>query len=362
MTDSIGKKLPTFEQMSLKNGQHIKTEAASYAWVNMDDSKTAKLGQLTDVDISQQKDDLEIRLNAGDLLVHVAKKIDKNATVKIRTGGTVTGITGTDPQIKLNENGEVEATFLTGRGNMAVSDAISGERRSFPIAAGQTAVMWTDRSAGGGERIIVYFRSTTEADITSSTMKELQADPQFAQAVQSENPDLDVLGLVANADAVTAGEEQNAKQKSDEVASGIRSDNKTVNNQNQETKEAERKAAEEAKRKHSDDDDDDEDEDTACEHEWSFNLAPNNLGNIGSVILLYVTDRNQSPDSDPIAVQLTGNNDDPVLRGSVEALAKCEKCGTSQTFTVQISVDQQSRRYTFSNTQCGYSTTGLVPG
>ncbi len=360
VTDSIGKKLPSFEQMTLKNGQHVKTDVASYAWINMDDSKTAKVGQKSDVDISQQKEDLEIRLNSGDVLVNVTKKIAKTATVKIRTGTTVTGITGTTPLARVRSNNDVTISMLDGIGNLAMTNSAWGETRTLTLRAGQSADISTIQSADGRSTTTVSIRQTRAEDFTTSAIQEIAADSDFAQKIQNANPGVDIPGLIANADNLATVEEQNVKQQDDQIASGLQSDQRTVNNSVQQTKDDDNKAAEEANKKHSDDDD--EDEDTACEHEWSFNLVPNNLDSISSVILLYVIDHNQSLDSDPIAVQLTGNNDDPVLRGSAEALAKCGKCGTSQTFTVQISVDLQSRRYTFSNTQCGYSTTGLVSG
>ncbi|MBE5846385.1 MAG: hypothetical protein E7300_01765 [Lachnospiraceae bacterium] len=357
VTDSIGKKLPSFEQMTLKNGQHVKTDVASYAWINMDDSKTAKVGQKSDVDISQQKEDLEIRLNSGDVLVNVTKKITKTATVKIRTGTTVTGITGTVDQIVLTPTGTVKNSLLSGNCNMKITDLVTGEQLTIPVKAGQTVV----QEKTGDGNVTVSVRPTTEADITSSTVDELNKDPKLAQEVQNGNQNLDVPGLIANADNIKATEEQNIKQQDDQVASGLKADQQTVNNSVQQTKDDDKKAAEEANRKHSDDDDEDEDEEV-CEHNWTFRVSVSYFAHTsGDQYVLYTRDANNS-DSEQTVTLMDTDHDAQRLHSSLSAIGVCSKCRESRQFTLNIDIDREGSAYTLSNSDIGYSVDGIVMG
>ncbi len=363
VTDSIGKKLPTFAEMNLKNGQHVKTDVASYAWINMDDSKTAKVGQKSDVDISQQKDDLEIRLNSGDVLVNVTKKIAKTATVKIRTGTTVTGITGTVDQIVLTPNGTVENSLLSGNCNMKITDLGTGEQITIPVKSGQTVV----QEKTGDGNITVSVRPTTEADITSSTVDEMKKDSDLAQAVQNGNKNLDVPGLIANADNIKAADEQNIKQKDDQVASGLKLDQQTVNNSVQQTKDDDKKAAEEANKKHDDDDDDDDDKGPACEHAWTFRLefGPANMGTSSDEIYLTFNDYNMRDADNQNNGQgtIVFHDDDPEaerMHSTFTALGVCSKCGDSKEFTLDIKMDREFNEYEVYKTSINFDESGFV--
>ena len=274
VTDSIGKKLPTFVEMNLKNGQHVKTEAASYAWINMDDSKTAKVDQQSDVDISQQNEDLEIRLNSGDVLINITKKVSKSATVKVRSGNSVTGITGTVVLAKSVDEDQTQYVWLEGSGTCSVVNSVSGEHMTVQAKAGDSVNVRTTQPTGDAPSLQVTKSGLTAEDITGGTAQELRDDPALAGRVQAANPGLDVQQIAQDADQIEALQAGVLQARQEDVDQGLNSDKNTVNNQVQQTKEEERKAAEEANKKHDDDDDDDESSQSGHTHVWGEHLIP----------------------------------------------------------------------------------------
>gem|GEM_PF-1354831 len=259
VTDSIGKKLPSFEQMNLKNGQHVKTDIASFAWINMDDSKTAKLGQQSDVDISQQNEDLEIRLHSGDVLINVTKKVAKNATVKVRSGNSVTGITGSLIWAELIDENHARYGWLEHGGKTTVKNTITGEQMTIDANAGEVIDVTTGQSAGNASTLQVSKHDATAGDIPVSVALEARDDENFAGRVMAANPNLPLQDVAQNADAMQAAEEGRLQSQQNSLNQSLKSDNNAVNATVQQTKDDDKKAAEEANKDHSDHDDDDDD-------------------------------------------------------------------------------------------------------
>ncbi|MBE5846102.1 MAG: hypothetical protein E7300_00275 [Lachnospiraceae bacterium] len=199
VTNGVGKKLPAFAEMKLSNGYHIDTARASYAWINLDDAKTAKMNECSNVDISEQNDDLELRLNSGDILVSVTEKIPRNATMKIRTGTTVTGITGTLVGFSVIDENHSRALMLEGSAESRITDPIFGQTKTATLRSGQVADFYTYGTSHEGDKCDIVIRALTHEDISGYIAMEIARDPSMALRIKAANLGLDVDAIVQNA-------------------------------------------------------------------------------------------------------------------------------------------------------------------
>ena len=101
VANNSGKSLSLIQNMSLYNGYQVATEAASYAWINLDDTKLTKLDEVSDMEIRSKGKELELLLNSGNLYFNVTAPLAADETLNIRTSSMVMGIRGTARWVKV---------------------------------------------------------------------------------------------------------------------------------------------------------------------------------------------------------------------------------------------------------------------
>lgn len=81
--------------MRLLNGHTLATAKASYAYINLDNSKAVKLDQNSSATLRQNGKSLELLVKDGSLFFNVSKPLTGKENMNIRTSTMVTGIRGT---------------------------------------------------------------------------------------------------------------------------------------------------------------------------------------------------------------------------------------------------------------------------
>ena len=81
--------------MRLLNGNTLKTEKYSYAYVSLDSSKAVKLDQSSAATLRQNGKELELLVKSGKLFFNVSQKLGAKESMNVRTSTMVTGIRGT---------------------------------------------------------------------------------------------------------------------------------------------------------------------------------------------------------------------------------------------------------------------------
>lgn len=81
--------------MRLLNGHTLATAKASYAYINLDNSKAVKLDQNSSATLRQNGKSLELLVKNGSLFFNVSKPLTGKENMNIRTSTMVTGIRGT---------------------------------------------------------------------------------------------------------------------------------------------------------------------------------------------------------------------------------------------------------------------------
>ncbi len=95
ITTDKGKDIAANVDTKLLNGYTIKTAAASYCFISLDDSKAIKLGQNTKVKVEKSGKKIELDVKSGEIYFDVDKKLSGNESMNIKTGNMTTGIRGT---------------------------------------------------------------------------------------------------------------------------------------------------------------------------------------------------------------------------------------------------------------------------
>ncbi len=96
-----GKDVTPSDGTKLLTGYTVKTAAASYCYISLDDAKAIKLDQNTKVKIEKSGKKIEITLKSGQLYFDVEKKLSGNESMNIKTSNLTTGIRGTSGTMQL---------------------------------------------------------------------------------------------------------------------------------------------------------------------------------------------------------------------------------------------------------------------
>ena len=91
VTDGGGESVSVWDSLRLYNGYQIETEEASYAWINLDDSKLIKEDASSDISVRKSGKKLNILLNSGNLLFDVAEPLKDDESMYIRTSTMAVG-------------------------------------------------------------------------------------------------------------------------------------------------------------------------------------------------------------------------------------------------------------------------------
>lgn len=95
VSDGAGVEVALLENLSLYSGYGVGTSQESYAWINLDDVKLAKMDQTSEIAIQKEGKNLEIEVKSGSLFFHVTEPLAEDETMEIRTSTMGVGIRGT---------------------------------------------------------------------------------------------------------------------------------------------------------------------------------------------------------------------------------------------------------------------------
>lgn len=123
------------EKLPLYSGYRLFTQAESYSWINLDDTKLAKMDKESAASV--QKEDKHLRLTAeqGSLFFHVTKPLEEDEAMDIEVGDMIVGIRGTCGWV--SATAPCSVYILEG----TVTCEIPGENLSVQVSAGEMACL-----------------------------------------------------------------------------------------------------------------------------------------------------------------------------------------------------------------------------
>ena len=151
--DEKEKEVSLVENLGLYNGYQVGTKAESYAWIDLDQVKLAKMDQESRIEIQKSEDEkeLEIFVESGGMFFDVKEPLLEDESMDIHTSNMIAGIRGTCGWIERYTDysrlglleGVVECqapdgkTVSIGAGQMAVLADGDSEIQVFPLYRNQ---------------------------------------------------------------------------------------------------------------------------------------------------------------------------------------------------------------------------------
>ena len=169
-----GNDVKPMEGMFLYNGHSVTTEEASYAYLALDETRAAKLGQFSSMEVRKEDRELSLYLCAGEMFFNVARHLEDYESMSIRTSTMVTGIRGTSGFVRAIDFLTSEIYILDGEVWVTVTDPYTGVSKSMLVSAGQmaTTAVFTEKQ-NENERVDITIRSFTEEEIPAYVIQEI---------------------------------------------------------------------------------------------------------------------------------------------------------------------------------------------
>lgn len=139
--DEKQKDLAPAADMNLYSGYQMNTKAASYAWLNLDSARLAKMDQLSALEIQKSGRDLELLLQSGSLYFNIEKPLEDDETMDIRTSSLTVGIRGTCGWVEKTQDGQVNVYILEGKVLCSVEIPGTRDRAQAEVSSGEMAMV-----------------------------------------------------------------------------------------------------------------------------------------------------------------------------------------------------------------------------
>lgn len=205
-----GNTLPTRSNMKLLNGYSVSTGLASYAYVNLDDTKAVKLDEASSATINKSGKKLELLVSSGKIFVDVTKHLDADESLNIRTPNMVTGIRGTALEVNCVSPNTTEIKLLEGSTVATVTDPVTGKTQEVEIRAGEKVTI--SAPIDGGAAPAVNKNALTNADISGFAGEAIAASQALKDRINSAGTNLDA-DKIAESAPEKKQQEQSAKRE-----------------------------------------------------------------------------------------------------------------------------------------------------
>lgn len=212
------KSLTCRDGMKLLSGYSLSTNAASYAYVSLDENKAVKLDGLSTATIKQKGKKLELLLSSGKLFFDVKVPLKQDETMEIRTSTMVTGIRGTAGMVEIKSPTETILMLLTGHVRTVSADPTTGQMTPVDIYAGQRATFIRHGSNFNPE---VRLSQIQPSDIPAFVLQEISNNPSLLEQFRKQtkfDPNtilLDVAKLLHREESTQLERERLSKQAMD---------------------------------------------------------------------------------------------------------------------------------------------------
>lgn len=198
VSNASGRDISLIENMNLYNGYFTSTEEASYAWINLDSERLAKLDAVSETQIRKSGKKLEILLNAGNLYFDVSEPLTEEETLNIRTSTMVMGIRGTSGWVKVIDRWHSQVYILEGTVQCSVMNPVTGQIKSTALTGGQMAEFVVYGQDQPGDKCDILMQGYTEGDIDGFALVELVQDASLCGQILDASG-LDISGMAGDA-------------------------------------------------------------------------------------------------------------------------------------------------------------------
>ena len=165
VTDAGGQTVEIAENLGLYSGYAVGTKNESFAWIDLDKVKLAKLAENSEAAITKEGKRLSIEIRSGSLFFNVTEPLAEDETMEISTSSMLVGIRGTCGWVAQNTVGILEGAVT-----------VTAGQETATVNAGEMAYMTQDGA--------LTVRELSFSSIPAFVARELLDDEALQQAVQ----------------------------------------------------------------------------------------------------------------------------------------------------------------------------------
>ncbi|MDE7009877.1 MAG: FecR family protein [Oscillospiraceae bacterium] len=184
VNNTDGAPVALIENLGLYSGYGVATQGESYGWIDLDETKLAKMDEDSEVEIVKRDKLLELCVQSGGLFFNVTEPLAEDETMNIRTSTMLVGIRGTCGWVYVEDDSLMHVYLLRGKVECSVLGGDSNALASEMLTAGQVARMTL--SEGTASIIIEDF---SEEDVPAFVMTEIEEDTEIMESLQPEEPE-----------------------------------------------------------------------------------------------------------------------------------------------------------------------------
>ena len=199
--------------MRIYNGWRVQTDARSYAWLSLDDSKAVKLDQVSEAEVRKNGKMLDLLLNAGNLYFSVDKPLEDDESLNIRTSTIVMGVRGTAGWVRHVNSRHTQVYILEGTVQCTVTDPDSGVTKTARIDAGEMADLHVNGAEAGDEKDEAEIEKSVfqTGDIDGFVLTELAGDDRLIEKIyEATETDIDLRALTPEEAQTRQSEKEDA--------------------------------------------------------------------------------------------------------------------------------------------------------
>ncbi|MBR4530677.1 MAG: FecR domain-containing protein, partial [Lachnospiraceae bacterium] len=176
--DKSGADLTAAGGMRLFSGSSLETEARSYAWLSLDDTKAVKLDEQSSALITKNGKNLDVTLNKGNLYFDISKKMEADENFHIRTSTMVMGIRGTMGVVQVlapvgHEVAHSRIVLLEGTLACSVTDKRTGLTKNIVLHAGDIADFYVYDEKWEGDACDIVIGKASADDVGTFALLEI---------------------------------------------------------------------------------------------------------------------------------------------------------------------------------------------
>ena len=175
VADDEGKSIEPETDLKLYSGYDMTTQEVSYAWINLDNEKLAKMDESSEIEIQKDGKALKIQVENGSLYFNITEPLKEDETMDIHTSSMIVGIRGTCGWTASDGKNHSQIYILEG----TVSVTGTKSDKSFSVTSGQMADVTVDDDG----KTVTTIGEFSEEDIPDYVMEELLQDEELAAKI-----------------------------------------------------------------------------------------------------------------------------------------------------------------------------------
>ena len=209
--DTVNKPQKAISNMELLSGYNIATSAASYAWINLDESKLVEMDALSKVKVTSTGKNHVVDVTLGKAFLDVSKNLEKDESLIIRTPSVVASINkGTAAEIRV-ENGNATIVALDGKIDCVVIDMATGKLKSVEVLSGKMVEVKPTVS-----KTKVATKTAKKDDISGFSKLQIAQDSVLKDRIIKASGSK--IGNISVAEAVTSASQDMTRQAAEVIA------------------------------------------------------------------------------------------------------------------------------------------------